>query len=58
MINPQYAYVAGRMAELEAEARTASRAHRQQRWTIPDRAHRRQAVRAASGFRFFGTRSP
>ena len=28
MINPQYEFVAGRMAELEAQASVASRAHR------------------------------
>ena len=28
MINPQYEFVAGRMAELEAQAMVASRAHR------------------------------
>ena len=28
MTSPQYEYVSGRMAELEAQARVASRAHR------------------------------
>ena len=28
MINPQYEFVSGRMSEFEAQARTASRAHR------------------------------